>query len=130
MGAVKKPSFTGNVKKTDFHRNKLVIHYHLRRNWNQSDVLGIWSISYKDIKNLPRYNGCDSDGNYINDRNGSLSFREINIPSCSETIVIIFQNSFAGQTDTFGDPQYPEDDIVGIFRHMGPSPIKVKYMSW
>lgn len=124
---IKKPSFTENMKGVAFFEDEIHIHFHLRRNWNESDIIGAIILRYDDIPRLVSYDRRDRDGVYINDRAGSFSFYQVQNDRLSKILVVVFKNQWAGQDDAFGDPSYPHDEIVGVFKEDGINSIQVKY---
>lgn len=124
---INKPPFRANFKNAEFLEDEIHIHFHLRRNWNESDVTGKIILRFDDLKHLSFYDRRDRNGVYINDKAGSFSFYEIQIPQLSKNIVVVFRNLWAGQNDDYGDAAYPHDEIVGVFKQEGFDSIRVKY---
>jgi len=59
---LEKSNFRGNVTNVEFLENKLLIHYHLRKNWNVSDLIGVYSLYYTKIDELDVYQNRDGEG--------------------------------------------------------------------
>lgn len=55
----------------------------------------------------------------------AMPFTTSKSPGQAATLVAVFHNSQARNTDTFGDTTHPEDDLIGIFLHTGPGPLRV-----
>ena len=121
------PRFRGNVREVEYLEDRCRIHYHLRRHPTVGDVTGTVSLDHAEIDGLPGYDNRNAEGQYLNDRHASYAFYDVEIPGTDATVVAVFHNSQAGNTDDFGDAAYPEDDLIGVYRHTGAGPLRVAF---